>query len=81
MILVLDGASIHTSKLTLGKFEEWGIKTLEDWPPHSPDFNPIENMWARVKEPCIKRLSGITKQNATAKKEIFQIISEKLAGC
>jgi transposase len=39
--------------------------------------NPIENMWAMVKEPCIKRLSLITSRNGAAKKAMFQIICEE----
>jgi transposase len=29
-------------------FEEHGIWVM-DWPPHSPDLNPIENLWHRLK--------------------------------
>jgi hypothetical protein len=37
-----------------------GLADIEliDWPPRSPDMNPIENMWTEVKNPC--RKPGLT---------------------
>ena len=40
-----DGASYHTSRYTRRFRYLHGIKRI-DWPPHSPDMNPIENVWA-----------------------------------
>jgi len=47
-VLVLDNSSVHTSKLVLGVLEELGISVLF-LPVYSPDFNPVEFMWAYVK--------------------------------
>ena len=43
-----DNAPIHTAKKTMEWFENKAIPVLE-WPPYSPDMNPIEHMWAMLK--------------------------------
>ena len=43
-----DNARPHTSRATKAYMEARGIKTI-DWPAMSPDLNPIENIWSRMK--------------------------------
>jgi transposase len=43
-----DNAPIHTARLTKGWFEDNEIRLL-DWPPNSPDMNPIEHIWKELK--------------------------------
>ena len=49
-----DNATAHTSKKTMKFFEQRGIRVL-DWPPNSPDLNPIENVWGILKNSVEKR--------------------------
>lgn len=44
-----DNAPIHTAKIIKAGLWENAIPTT-DWPPFSPDLNPIEHAWAKLKE-------------------------------
>ena len=47
-----DNAPCHAAKATIKCLEGLGFKdeTLMVWPPNSPDINPIENLWAIIKQ-------------------------------
>lgn len=43
-----DNAPIHKAQCVTRWFEETALRVL-DWPPQSPDLNPIENVWSHIK--------------------------------
>ncbi len=50
IILIQDGARYHTSKATREFFEQHKERlTLYQLPSYSPDYNPIEYLWKKVK--------------------------------
>jgi len=76
-----DNDPKHTSRLVQRYLFELGAQCIE-WPPYSPDLNPIENLWSDLKKRVSKyhatnqlELSAAVKQ---AWKETSKELCEKL---
>jgi transposase len=48
-VVILDNLSTHKVAGVQAAIEATGAR-LEYLPPYSPDFNPIENLWSKVKQ-------------------------------
>ncbi len=48
-IVVLDNLSAHQDRQAIQLIESVGA-VVRFLPPYSPDFNPIEKMWSKIKE-------------------------------
>jgi transposase len=59
MLVVIDNASFHKSEKIRNLIEATGAKLLY-LPPYSPDLNPIEHYWHKIKT-AIRKLMRDTK--------------------
>jgi transposase len=66
-----DLAAIHTSVYSKWWMETHGFNIM-DWAPHSPDLNPIENLWEHFDSEIRKREREIVK-----KIDLVRVIEEE----
>lgn len=59
-IVIMDNLSSHKNSFDVTMFEARGI-TIKYLPPYSPDLNPIENMWSKLKS-LIKEKAAQTSE-------------------
>jgi len=54
---VQDGAPAHAAKATQAWCKKIRPNFIEKtcWPPNSPDFNPVENLWSTMDEVVYKK--------------------------
>lgn len=70
-IVIMDNLSAHKDEAALRLIEEAGA-SVEFLPPYSPDLNPIEKMWSKVKA-VLRQLKARTQQ------DLEQAIGQALA--
>lgn len=64
--VIMDNLSSHKNSFDEKMFEKNNIK-IKYLPPYSPDFNPIEKMWSKIK-------TLIREKAATSKEALFKAI-------
>ena len=73
LIFQQDGASVHTASYTNWQTSTHNIPIL-DWPPQSPDLNPIEHLWDHLDHKIRKRIPAPSSEN-----DLIRAIQEEWA--
>ena len=60
---MLDGAAIHDKVEIASWASKYKASLIPDWPSHSPDLNPIENIFTQVKDRIGKELQIYDMKN------------------
>ena len=71
-----DNAAIHTARITKAWFAEQAFKLME-WPPNSPDMNPIEHLWRVLKASLHKRFPDTSVLRGGPEK-VREVLEERL---
>ena len=78
IILQFDNDPKHRSLKALKFYKENNIKII-DWPSNSPDLNPIENIWAKIKNKiCWQEFDNINKLRKRVEKEWDSLTKKNL---
>ena len=73
-LVIMDNLATHKVQGVAQAIEQAGAR-LRYLPPYSPDFNPIENMWSKIKQ-ILRSVNPRTgAQLLDAAKTAFQAIS------
>ena len=78
VILQFDNDPKHRSLKALEFYKENNIKII-DWPSNSPDLNPIENIWVKMKNKLSRqRFDNINKLRKRVEKEWDSLTKKNL---
>ena len=72
-----DNAPWHTAKIITKYLANKKVKRI-NWPPQSPDLNPIENLWKYIKDIISKRRHKV--KNATDMRQALREVWPQIDG-
>jgi transposase len=73
-LVILDNLATHKVVGVRQAIEAVGAR-LRHLPPYSPDFNPIENLWSKVKQSLRRAAPRTSGELVAAAKDAFESVS------
>ena len=73
-VVIMDNLATHKVQGVCEAIEAVGARLLY-LPPYSPDYNPIENMWSKIKQILRREVPRTASELIVAAKIAFQAIS------
>ncbi len=73
-VFMQDNARVHTAKIVMDWLDEKGYSVMT-WPPYSPDLNPIEMVWYRIKTYIHKHHPELRRMTAEDEKVMDAIVN------
>ena len=73
-VVIMDNLATHKIRGIVEAIEAAGARLLY-LPPYSPDFNPIEKMWSKIKQSLRSQAPRTESELLLAAKTAFQAIS------
>jgi transposase len=73
-VVIMDNLATHKIAGVSQAIAQAGAR-LEYLPPYSPDFNPIENMWSKVKQSLRSQAPRTADELLAAAKKAFEAVS------
>ena len=77
-IFVQNGAPCHRSASMQKYLDSKFICVINDWPPHKPDLNIIENMWSILKGKVRKDIQGMQMSCGQLSKKNWIVFQRRL---
>ena len=75
LLVMQENASFHKAAHTMREFERRGMAPIE-WPPYSPDLNPIEYVWSYTKDYMQSRYPGLENGRNRSRTQFRQVVQE-----
>jgi|APIni6443716594_1056825.scaffolds.fasta_scaffold14312_1 transposase len=76
--LLQDGAPAHVARSTQQYLRSAGVQVLEKWPGSSPDLNPIEHLWAWLKQRVYKLKPKTLAELEKAVDEVWEQVPDDM---